>query len=301
MMWSTIWRNGRQLGFFNRIEYWDFGFQQNTPKNVVVKPGDRINTHCVYNQDPSRIVPFATPSNAEMCIEYVFYYPKLAGSFCAFYYNARNLTYCLNAPLGTSPNYPYNPSLVDPTGGLEKQFGKLNASYVCPYSPQTTQSPSTQATVQTTSNPSGPCTYSFVKDVYPILEQYASAGHFTGGSATGFLNLGSTADQAYQALVNVGSTQSSLKLVQAKSRTTSYLWHKISGTQLSVSGSGGSMPYGSPLLPQATREIIGIWIDEGAVKVCQNTNTQSTNEEVSGASIFTNILIIFIVVLVTLF
>ena len=44
----------------------------------------------------------------------------------------------------------------------------------------------------------------------------------------------------------------------------SYLMHKVDGTHLGVGGSGDQMPKNNPPLPQASREILRDWIDQGA-------------------------------------
>jgi len=135
MMWSTIWRNGVNLGYFNRIEFWDFNFQQTTPLSLTIQPGDRINTHCKYTQSPNTPVHFALASSDEMCLEYVYYYPKLPGPYCTFIYSedvGRNATVCLNDFLQVNGALQYNPSVTDPPGGEIKVFGSINpSSFVC--------------------------------------------------------------------------------------------------------------------------------------------------------------------------
>ncbi len=71
-------------------------------------------------------------------------------------------------------------------------------------------------------------------------------------------------DGAYYSLYGVASSQSLLKLVDAGSHEDSYLWHKVSGSQGSVGGSGGRMPKGAPALTQEEIDAIADWIDGGA-------------------------------------
>jgi hypothetical protein len=49
--------------------------------------------------------------------------------------------------------------------------------------------------------------------------------------------------------------------VEAGSRSNSYLYHKLLGTQGDVGGRGGLMPLGRPALDADTIERIGLWID----------------------------------------
>jgi len=107
----------------NRIDFWDFAFQQNTPVNYTIEPGDRISTHCVYNRG-NKDVPFAEASDDEMCIQYVFYYPKIQIPNCGYWFNGTlNSTLC-----GTSLLPISNPSILDPIGGTATRFG---AAAVC--------------------------------------------------------------------------------------------------------------------------------------------------------------------------
>jgi hypothetical protein len=51
----------------NRIEYFDFGFQSFVPVTKVIKPGDRIQTHCVWDTTSrTNTTYFGQPSNWEM-------------------------------------------------------------------------------------------------------------------------------------------------------------------------------------------------------------------------------------------
>lgn len=65
-------------------------------KNIVIQPGDRLNTHCMYRRQ-SHDVPFALGSSEEMCNEIIFYWPKLPGSLwrCGYdFVNGNNYTAC---------------------------------------------------------------------------------------------------------------------------------------------------------------------------------------------------------------
>jgi len=153
MIWTTQWRNGSLLGYQNRIEFWDFAFQQTTPMNSQILPGDRLNTHCIYNQNPLAPTKFSIASSDEMCLEYVYYWPKLPGPFCSFIYQApRNYTACGEGALMINQGYAFNPTVLDPAGGEIKTFGATNpSSFVCPS--LSTPSQGTSAPLQGTSAP----------------------------------------------------------------------------------------------------------------------------------------------------
>jgi hypothetical protein len=70
--------------------------------------------------------------------------------------------------------------------------------------------------------------------------------------------------QAYANIVNVQSNESSLLRVRPSQPDSSYLVHKIQGTQSNVGGSGGQMPLGRNPLSQAQIDTIRQWIADGA-------------------------------------
>jgi len=62
----------------NRIEFWDYGMQQYTPVDFVIHPGDSLNTVCHYNTMTSaKPVIFGPASSDEMCLDFLWYYPRL--------------------------------------------------------------------------------------------------------------------------------------------------------------------------------------------------------------------------------
>jgi len=138
-MWTTHWRGNTKLGEINRVDFFDFGFQQATPINVVIKPGDRLNTHCVYDSSQrSGSTIFGISSTDEMCMSFLSYYPALPDklsdvgpahfSFCGYASNEwrfgyeRNYTMCGDALVGTIQEY--NPTITDQPGGINRSFGK---------------------------------------------------------------------------------------------------------------------------------------------------------------------------------
>lgn len=89
----------------------------------------------------------------------------------------------------------------------------------------------------------------------------------TGGSPPAGLSL--AAGAAYDEIVDVASTQSTLDRVQSSDHNSSYLWHKINGTHLDppANGSGDRMPAGGPPFLNATDiNTLKDWINAGAAK-----------------------------------
>jgi hypothetical protein len=77
-----------------------------------------------------------------------------------------------------------------------------------------------------------------------------------------------TAGSAFANIVGVASTESPLRRVRPFRPDSSYLVHKIQGTQSSVGGSGSRMPLGCSglsCLPDATINTIRNWILQGAL------------------------------------
>jgi hypothetical protein len=141
-MWGSHWRDGQQLRETNRVDFWDFGFQQATPVSFDIMPGDRINTHCVYQQNPSRPTPFGQPSESEMCVQFIAYYPRIPrnNGLCSFFYSANssmgpiNTTFCNNDFVwDENHTFPIPDVIRDPVLEISRAFGDLDAneSFVC--------------------------------------------------------------------------------------------------------------------------------------------------------------------------
>jgi mono/diheme cytochrome c family protein len=101
---------------------------------------------------------------------------------------------------------------------------------------------------------------SFNRDIQPIFNASCAICHQGVGPAGLTLEPG----VSYAALVGRKSTESKLPRVTPGSPEASYLFHKISGTQLSVGGSGIRMPRTGEVLRQTQLALIGQWIREGA-------------------------------------
>lgn len=135
-IWSNHYdANNNSLGHFNKIDFWDFDFQQNTRMNKTIKRGDRINTHCVYNSlGHTAPIEFGLESTEEMCMEFISYYPVIYTptnhpyAFCGYeYYNPlrRSVTHC-GSYERTSENILFglsNPTIPDPPGTGNITFG----------------------------------------------------------------------------------------------------------------------------------------------------------------------------------
>jgi len=128
---SQFWSSHTSAGnktITNRIDFWSFGFQQQTNVNYTIKRGDRINTHCVYHRQPDRQVIMGKGSTDEMCLETVAYYPKIPGVACGFYHHRTRgeSTMC-----GSKPTFGKN--LINPENetDIKGWFGSQNTSRQC--------------------------------------------------------------------------------------------------------------------------------------------------------------------------
>jgi hypothetical protein len=150
-MWGKQWRNGQLVREMNRIDFWDFGLQQMTPEEHTIEPGDRISTHCIYQQQSADVI-FGESSSEEMCIQFVYYYPRSASGFgfCGYFADSHlpfnNVTVCGNDAVMRNASEPmYNPTELDPVGGTYVAFGKPNPnSFKCGIASSTQQSQSTE-------------------------------------------------------------------------------------------------------------------------------------------------------------
>lgn len=102
-------------------------------------------------------------------------------------------------------------------------------------------------------------------DVQPIFTaNCAFSGCHAGGTPALGQNL--SAGQAYASIVNVASQEApDLLRVHPSFPDSSYLIHKIQGTQGTVGGSGGRMPLGGAALSADDIATIRAWITAGAL------------------------------------
>ena len=78
-IWTTVTRGGKYYSDLDRKEYWNNGFQKAIyrDKTFTIKPGDRLTTHCVFDtRRMGRPVSFGSTTKDEMCMDFIFYYPR---------------------------------------------------------------------------------------------------------------------------------------------------------------------------------------------------------------------------------
>jgi hypothetical protein len=76
-MSSTIYRNNTPISLVDSPAF-DFNSQSSYPTDAVIKPGDKITTHCVFNNTTDQNVGFGEDTGDEMCFDFAFYYPKIS-------------------------------------------------------------------------------------------------------------------------------------------------------------------------------------------------------------------------------
>eukprot|EP01088_Endostelium_zonatum_P011575 TRINITY_DN25723_c0_g1_i1.p1 TRINITY_DN25723_c0_g1~~TRINITY_DN25723_c0_g1_i1.p1 ORF type:complete len:550 (+),score=106.64 TRINITY_DN25723_c0_g1_i1:65-1714(+) len=82
-IWSTLWRpdSSGNVSFVQQnagAEFYQFDFQQGAEVNYTLKRGDTFNLHCVYDSSNQKsATDFGESSSQEMCMDFLFYYPKL--------------------------------------------------------------------------------------------------------------------------------------------------------------------------------------------------------------------------------
>lgn len=159
-MWSTIHRKATGLMEpFHRIDYYDYNFQElgALRPTVTLNPGDRIQTHCVYDSsNRTGVTKFGESSDEEMCMEFIAYYPLvkdpisgtawgvcgyadgeqlLAGAGSQYAAFQKNLTACgslqQTSLFSRIVGIDYSTN-ADPTGGENTLFGEANPNGECP-------------------------------------------------------------------------------------------------------------------------------------------------------------------------
>jgi hypothetical protein len=106
---------------------------------------------------------------------------------------------------------------------------------------------------------------SFADDVQPI---FTNSCAFSGchGGASPQLGMNLSAGQAYANIVNVAAVEvPTLMRVRPSLPDSSYLVHKIQGTQASVGGTGGQMPLSGCCLTADQIATIRSWVEDGAL------------------------------------
>jgi len=108
----------------------------------------------------------------------------------------------------------------------------------------------------------------FAADIQPLFTaRCAFSGCHAGANPAQGMDL--SAGQAYANIVNVPANEtastSGLMRVRPSFPDSSYLVHKIQGTQQSVGGSGGQMPLTNCCLSQSDIDRIRQWITDGAL------------------------------------
>jgi hypothetical protein len=73
---TTIIHNGQSTSIANVPSY-DFNSQVFYATDSVIKAGDTVQNHCVYDNTTDQTVTFGESTGNEMCFDFTFYYPKI--------------------------------------------------------------------------------------------------------------------------------------------------------------------------------------------------------------------------------
>jgi hypothetical protein len=126
-LWSSIWRKETPQQGENLIrgEYYSFHNQHHSLLNETLHPGDRLSAHCVYDTSAKTAnTSIGLGTMDEMCIIFLYYYPKVDFTYCGFFYDSdyspNNLTMC---PDTSSFKDIRNPSVSDDPSGVQRVFG----------------------------------------------------------------------------------------------------------------------------------------------------------------------------------
>lgn len=129
----TQWRSGVKVRDFMRVEFWDFAFQNTVPQSVQILPGDVLKTTCTYHKQATREVKFQDASEDEMCLHFIYGWPRPPFSRCGYYFDEStglNSTSCgqFGQVETANPTLPVDPD----TAIYPPQFGAVNPTYQCP-------------------------------------------------------------------------------------------------------------------------------------------------------------------------
>jgi hypothetical protein len=80
---TELFRNDASVGIVAMQDPFDFNTQVFQPADIDIMPGDRIETTCVYDSTGrTSPTPGGVASDEEMCINFLMYYPQVAGEKC---------------------------------------------------------------------------------------------------------------------------------------------------------------------------------------------------------------------------
>jgi hypothetical protein len=74
---TEVLRGGQKVGDLGSTSTYSFHNQISYPVDVTIKSGDTIVTKCVYNNTTTSVVSFGEETEAEMCYNFVTYYPRI--------------------------------------------------------------------------------------------------------------------------------------------------------------------------------------------------------------------------------
>ncbi len=89
-IWTDHLRDGAKVGVLGEDLAFDFNLQKTILEDATIQPGDRLETHCVYDSTSCQIGSFQTnacmetttfgeATTDEMCFNFLFYWPALPG------------------------------------------------------------------------------------------------------------------------------------------------------------------------------------------------------------------------------
>ncbi|CAH8636969.1 unnamed protein product [Heterobilharzia americana] len=128
-------RNGTRLSDLNRDDYYSPHFQQirQLYEQVQIKPGDSLITSCTYNTSSKNQVTLGGLGiRNEMCINYIFYYPKINLELCKSDVLVRSFTSflkTLDENISSAENYVDIMDTINSVEWNEKNVQNLERFY----------------------------------------------------------------------------------------------------------------------------------------------------------------------------
>jgi hypothetical protein len=113
---TNQYRDGKLLQTAVRADFYQFNNQISTPVNYTIKKGDSMETYCVYDTTKrTKETMFGHGSNDEMCMDFLFYYPKAVDSKGEEIFACGGVTLFNGAAKGTICGSNFNAGESNPT------------------------------------------------------------------------------------------------------------------------------------------------------------------------------------------
>lgn len=124
-IWTSLYEGAdiKKKKIINRIDFWNFKYQQTTHVNFTINRGDQLSTHAIFDLTQSNTpVKFGEKSSEEMLYNFMFGYPakNMNGIFSCGTIMPYAVALCGNNPILLSSPLPDGDTFLPPIFGVKE-------------------------------------------------------------------------------------------------------------------------------------------------------------------------------------